>query len=176
MYARSATFPLGRLVGAVLGLLLPIEVKLRQARELFTLVSLFKLSTSSRNAACDAIVDLIDGGTGAGTLKHYTGSQPTNVSDASSGTLLGTNTFSSTAFGSASTGVATAASITSDTNAAASGTAGYFRIRQGAGGDTAALSQGNSSTSAADLNFDNNVIVAGGTIAISSMTVTMPVS
>ena len=176
MHARSTTFPVAQLLAGLLGLLAPIERRVRSAREFFTWANLFKISTGSRNAACDAIVDLIDAGTGAGTLKHYTGSQPTNVSDASSGTLLGTNTFSATAFGSASTGVATAASIASDTNAAASGTAGYFRIRQGAGGDTAALSQGNSGTSGTDLVFDNATIVAGGTIAISSLTITVPVS
>jgi hypothetical protein len=137
---------------------------------------LFKLGTTMRNAGCDAIVDTIDGGTPPGRLEHRTGTQPTNVNDASSGTLLGTNLFSNPAFGAASTGVATASSITSDTNADASGTAGYFRIYTGAGGDTAALCQGNTSTSGADMNFDNNVIVAGGTIAISAMTVTVPIS
>src|SRR5262245_25584390 len=140
------------------------------------MANLFKLGTTSRNAACVGIVDAIDGGTPPGRLEHRTGSQPTNVNDASSGTLLGTNLFGNPAFGAASSGVATANAITSDTNADASGTAGYFRIYTGAGGDTAALSQGNTSTSGADLNFDNNVIVAGGTIAISSMTVTVPIS
>lgn len=140
------------------------------------MANLYKLGTVGRNGSVDGFTAKIDAGTGPGTLKHYTGSQPTNVSDASSGTLLGTNTFSSTSFGASSSGTATAASITSDTNAAASGTAGYFRIRAGAGGDTAALAQGNSGTSGCDLNFDNNIVVAGGTIAISSLTLTQPIS
>ena len=137
---------------------------------------LFKIGTTMRNAGCNGIVLAIDGGTPPGRLEHRTGAQPTNVSDASSGTLLGTNIFSNPAFGSASTGVATASAISSDTNADASGTAGYFRIYTGAGGDTAALCQGNSGTSDTDMVFDNNVIVAGGTIAISSMTITVPIS
>ncbi len=140
------------------------------------MANLFKLGTTSRNAACDGIVDAIDGGTPPGRLEHRVGTQPTNVSDASSGTLLGTNIFSNPAFGSASVGVATASAITNDSSADASGTAGYFRIYTGAGGDTAALSQGNSGTSGTDLVFDNNVIVAGGVIAISSLTVTQPIS
>jgi hypothetical protein len=127
-----------------------------------------------RNAACNGIVQAIDGGTPPGRLEHRTGAQPTNVSDASSGTLLGTNTFSNPAFGSASVGVCTANAISSDTSADNSGTAGYFRVYTGAGGDTAALCQGNSGTSGTDMIFDNNVIVAGGTIAITSFTVTMP--
>lgn len=137
---------------------------------------LFKLGTTMRNGACDGIVDAIDGGTPPGRLEHRTGAQPTNVSDASSGTLLGTNLFSNPAFGNSATGTATASAITSDTNADASGTAGYFRIYTGAGGDTAALCQGNSGTATTDLVFDNNVIVAGGTLAISSFTITQPIS
>lgn len=138
------------------------------------MANLFKLGTTCRNAACDGIVDALDGGTPPARMEHRTGTQPTNVSDASSGTLLGTNLFSNPAFGSASAGVATANAITNDSSADNSGTAGYFRIYTGAGGDTAALCQGNTSTSGADLNFDNNVIVAGGVIAISAMTVTVP--
>lgn len=140
------------------------------------MANLFKLGTTMRNAAADGIVDTIDGGTPPGRLEHRTGAQPSNVNDASSGTLLGTNLFSNPAFGAASGGTATANAITSDTNADASGTAGYFRIYTGAGADTAALAQGNSGTSGVDLVFDNNVIVAGGVIAISSFTVTVPIS
>lgn len=140
------------------------------------MANLLKLSTTCRNAACDGIVDAIDGGTPPGRLEHRTSTQPTNVSDASSGTLLGTQLYSNPAFGNASAGVATANAIANDSSADASGTAGYFRVYTGAGGDTAALFQGNTSTSGADLNFDNNVIVAGGVIAISSQTMTVPIS
>lgn len=132
----------------------------------------FRLSTAARNAACDAIVDLLDVG-GAGTIRIRTGSQPTNVGDADSGTLLGTLTFSATAFGSSSTGTATAASITSDTSADASGTAGHFRDYTGGG---SIHSDGTCGQGTGDMSFDNNVIVAGGVIAISSFTVTVPIS
>lgn len=137
-----------------------------------------KVSTNQRNAMCDAAVDRIDGGTGAGTIAIRTGTEPTNVSDASSGTLLGTLTFSGTAFGAASSGVATAASITSDTDADASGDAGYFRCYQGAAADTAAEWQGKAGESgdSPEMTFDNKSIVAGGTIAISSFTFTVPAS
>jgi hypothetical protein len=138
------------------------------------MANLFKLATATRNAAADAIADLFDTGTPPARIEHRTSTQPTNVSDASSGTLLGTNIMSNPAFGSASSGVVTASSITSDTSADASGTAGYFRIYTGAGGDTAALCQGNSGTSGTDLVFDNATIVSGGVIAISSLTITVP--
>lgn len=140
------------------------------------MANLFKLGTTCRDAACNGIVDAVDGGTPPGRIEHRTGAQETNVSDASTGTLLGTNLFSNPAFGNSSTGTATASAISNDSSADASGTAGHFRVYTGAGGDTAALFQGNTSTSGADMNFDNNVIVAGGVIAITSFTVTVPIS
>jgi len=133
----------------------------------------FKISTAARNAACDAIVDLLDGGAGAGTISVRTGSPPTNVADADSGTLLGTLTFSDPAFGSSSSGTATASSITSDTTADASGTAGHFRAKDSNG---ATVLQGTAGLTGdtPDMVFDNATIVAGGIIACSSFTVTVP--
>lgn len=133
----------------------------------------YRLSTDTRNKACDAIVDDIDAGAGAGTIAIRTGAQPTNVGDADSGTLLGTLTFSDPAFGAASSGAATAAGITSDTSADASGTAGHFRIKDSDGN---IHSDGTCGQGSGDLSFDNATIVAGGTVAISSMTVTVPIS
>lgn len=133
----------------------------------------FRLSTDTRNKACDAIVDDIDAGAGAGTITIRTSTQPTNVGDAENGTLLGTLTFSDPAFGAASSGTATASSITSDTNADNSGTAGHFRIFDSS---PAIVADGTCGQGSGDLSFDNNVIVAGGTIAISSFTVTVPIS
>lgn len=133
----------------------------------------FRLSTNTRNKACDAIVDEIDAGAGAGTIAIRTGSQPTNVGDADTGTLLGTLTFSDPAFGSASSGSSSANSILSDTNADASGVAGHFRIRDS---DSAIHSDGTCGQGSGDLSFDNSTIVAGGTIAISSFQITIPIS
>lgn len=133
----------------------------------------FRLSTSARNAACNGIVDLMDAGAGAGTIAIRTGTQPTNVGDADTGTLLGTLTCSDPAFGNASTGVATASAITSDTNADASGTAGHFRMKDS---DANIVADGTCAQGSGDLSFDNATIVAGGTIAITSFTVTQPIS
>lgn len=141
------------------------------------MASAFKISTAVRNAMADALVDLLDGGTPPATLPIRTGSPPTNVADASTGTLLGTPAFGNPAFGAASSGTATANSITSDSSADNSGTAGHFRVYAGGAGDTSALFQGTAGESAdsPDLVFDNKTIVAGGTIAISSFTVTQPI-
>lgn len=133
----------------------------------------FKISVAARNAACDAIVDLVDGGAGAGTLQVRTGAPPTNPADADSGTLLGTLTGSDPFFGAAATGVATANAITSDTNADASGDAGHFRVKDSNGN---VIFQGTAGEAAdtCDMTFDEKSIVATGTIACSSFTVTVP--
>jgi hypothetical protein len=119
------------------------------------------ISTAARNALCDTLVDLIDVG-GAGTIKFYT---------SAFGTLLGTLTFSATAFGSASVGVATAAAITQDVSADANGTAVVCRIANGSG---TTIWEGTVGTSGADFNFNTNVFTAGDAISVTSYTVTMP--
>lgn len=133
----------------------------------------YRLATDTRNKACDAIVDDIDAGSGAGTIAIRTGAQPTNVGDADTGTLLGTLTFSDPAFGASATGTATASAITSDSSADNSGTAGHFRIKDS---DSNIHSDGTCGQGSGDLSFDNATIVAGGVIAISSFTVTVPIS
>lgn len=137
------------------------------------MASNFKISTAARNAACNAIVDLVDT-SAPGSVKIYTGAPPATPATAASGTLLGTCPMASpNAFGNASTGQATANGITSDASADASGDAGYFRVLDGAG---TVIFQGTAGEAAdsADMTFDVKAIVYQGTIAISSMTVTVP--
>lgn len=134
----------------------------------------FRLSTTCRNGGCDGIVDACEGGTPPAVLKVYDGAQPATVAGNPSGTLLGTLTFTNPAFGAASVGVATASAITSDTSADASGTAGHFAIYTGTA--LTPLADGTCGQGTGDLSFDNSVIVAGGTIAVSSFVVTLPIS
>ncbi len=139
------------------------------------MASNFKISTASRDAACDAIVDQLDAA--SATLAIRVGAPPTNPSDASSGALLGTLTFATPAFGASSSGTATrTASISSDTDADSSGDAGYFRVYPNGAGDTACAFQGTAGEAgdSPDMTFDTKAIVAGGTIACTSMTVTVP--
>lgn len=127
-----------------------------------------RLATATRNLGIDAIGDALNGG----TIQIRTGAVPTNVGDAAQGTLLGTLTFNATAFGAPATGVVTANTITSDTSADNSGTAGHARLLTSG---AAIHSDATCGQGSGDFNFDNNVIVAGGTIAVSSLTMTQPI-
>ena len=128
----------------------------------------YRRATATRNSVADTEGDLLN----SGTIQFRTGSQPTNVDDAAGGSLLGTCTYSATAFGAPSTGVVTAAAITSDTSADASGTVAHARILTSA---PAIHSDATCAAGSGDFNFDNATIVAGGTIAVSSLTLTAPI-
>lgn len=128
-----------------------------------------RISTSARNAAASAVGALLNGG----TVEIRTGSQPATPGTAATGTLLGTLTLSATAFGAASTGTITANTITGDTSADASGTAGWFR---GIDSSSTAVIDGSITASGGggDMTLDSTSIVAGGTISMTSWTLTMP--
>jgi len=104
-------------------------------------------------------------------LRIYSGTQPATAGAET--TILAQLTCNSTFAPAASSGVLTLNSIASDTSANATGTGTWFRIYQSNG--TTQVSDGTVSTVAAgtgDLQLDDTSIVLGGTVAISSATVT----
>lgn len=140
------------------------------------------ISEAVRNSVINGTFDTaFDGGTGR--INIYTGTPPATPATAATGTLLATLVIASDWIGAGASGVGTVGSITSDTSADASGTAGWFRFY-----NTDETAPGSAGTSAdhridgtcgqgtGDLSFDNAVFVAGGTVAISSFTITMPAS
>lgn len=127
-----------------------------------------RINTNARNAGVDAITALLNTG---GAIDIRTGAQPAAASDAATGTLLGTLTLSATAFGASASGTATANAITGDSSADATGTAGWFRAKTAGG---VAVIDGSVGTSGADMNLSSVSIVAGGTINVTSWTVTLP--
>lgn len=132
------------------------------------------LATASRNAACDSIVDLLDAGAAAGTVKIYTGSKPASPNDAATGTLLVTLTCSDPAFGASSSGVATAAAIAT-VQAVATGTAGYFRAAD-SNGNAVLDGTVTASGGGGDMTLDDITITSGQDVTITSWTCTMPAS
>lgn len=119
------------------------------------------LSTAGRNAACDAVTALVDV-SGPGNLVFRT----------SGDVEVATLPFSATAFGAASSGVCTAATITSDTSATG-GTTTKATLEDGAASIVITATVG---TSGNDINLSSTTIGAGDTVSVSSLTVTMPAS
>jgi hypothetical protein len=126
-----------------------------------------QLTDLAANTAVNAVVALLN----SGFLKIYTTPQPANANTAiTTQTLLATLTFSATAAPNAVAGVATFNAITSDTNAAATGTAVWFRVFKS--DNSTAVFDGSVGTSGADLNLSSTAITQHGTVAVSSFTYT----
>ena len=66
-----------------------------------------RLAVSLASSMADAVTAAVDSGSGAGTLKVYTGSKPATVETAASGTLLATFTLTDPAAAGAVSGVST---------------------------------------------------------------------
>ena len=108
---------------------------------------------------------------GSALLRIYSGSRPATAGAAT--TLLAQLTCNATFAPAASSGVLTLNAISPATSAAATGTATWFRIVQSDG--STFVMDGSVSTVAAgtgDLRLDDTNIVLGGTVAISSATIT----
>lgn len=116
-------------------------------------------------------------------IKIFTGSPPANVEAADTGTLLSDGmTMSATAFA-AATAVTTSGSrgatasanpIASDTDAAATGTAGYFRAYYWSGSEWVCVFQGDCGTSDTDMILNTTSIIQGATVACSAWTMNLP--
>lgn len=130
------------------------------------------MTISITAARANALLDAYAARFNSGQLKIYAGSVPANADAALGGaTLLGTLTFSATAFPAASSRSATANAITQDASADATGTASFYRAFESDG--TTLIEQGTVGTSGADLNLNTTSIVNGGPIQVSSFVRTM---
>lgn len=131
-----------------------------------------RLSTAARNASSNAVVDLIDAGPAAGQLKIYSGNQPATADDAVAGTLLATVALADPAFGDAANGAAQMADPAAVT-AAATGTAGWFRITDSTG---ATVMDGSVSdnTGNGDLKLSTTSLQSGGSVDIAAGPYTTP--
>lgn len=117
---------------------------------------------SVRNGMANHVVDQLDQGStnSAGAFLCQTAGEVT----------IATLRFSATAFGDAVAGVATAAAISDDTNASA----GTMTIGKMVDRDDNTIVQCSIGTSGEDVNFSSNVVEAGDTVRLTSLTYTAP--
>jgi len=126
---------------------------------------------------CDARVDKLDQGAGAGKVKIYTGTKPTNADAAISDTLLVTFTAADPAFGNAADtnpdARATANSLPITGSPAASGNAGWYLATDS---DDNPLWAGSVTTSGGggDMEINSVVIAVGTDVDITSWFATQP--
>lgn len=121
------------------------------------------LSTAAKNAAADAVVDLIDVGAGTATM----------VIKDSGGTALCTINLADPAFGAASSGTATLLGVPLSGTAGATGTASTFDVEDQDGTVVYSGTVGIAG-SGADAIIDNASITSGDTVQLDSHTITMP--
>lgn len=132
----------------------------------------FRLAAASRSAAADAVVDLLDAGSGAATIEVRTGTQPATPATSATGTLLLTFTLNDPAFGAASSGVASLdvdPSITA--TGVAAGDAGWFRAKDSNGN---VVFDGACATSGSELNLSTITVSIGLVVSITSGSYTQP--
>ncbi len=138
----------------------------------------FRITNAVAKAMANAFTTALDAGTAA-LLRIYDGTIPTDADTAlGAQVLLAELTFTATSFGAATDGnpggLITAASITSDSSADATGTASWFlMITQNAG---TVIAMGSVGTATTDMVLNTVSIVSGATVACSAFTITMPES
>ena len=127
----------------------------------------FQYSTTVRNAFLDNVETTIST---APTLEIRTGAVPANCAAADSGTVLVTMTLPSDWMAAASSGTKALSGTWQDTSADATGTAGHFRLKQGA--TTHIQGTVTVTGGGGDLTVDNTSIATGQTVTITSFTLT----
>ena len=136
-------------------------------------MAIVRIATTVKNSMLTPILNAIDAGAGAGTIKIYTSPMATLPSDAiGAQVLLGTLTFSDPSGASPSGGVFTASAITQDSSADATGTAAWARIADSTG--TVVMDVDITATGGGGSMQMNTVsVVIGGPLQISALTVTL---
>lgn len=121
----------------------------------------------TRNRLADSLADAFD----SGTLEIRTGAAPASAGTAT-GTLLASITLPATAFSAAATGAA-AKNGTWSATATDTGTAGYARFKNGADTLRMDVSVG---VGSGELQLSTLSIISGGTVTVSTFTITQPAS
>lgn len=129
----------------------------------------YTLSTAAQNAACDAIVDLVDTGSGTAAIQMR-----------DSGQLIATLNLNNPAFGASSSGVATLDVVTTavegSVTPAGFSTIDRFTIVDRDGTAVFTGSAGSVATSGADINLSSVTVNQNDEVRITGLTVTVPAS
>lgn len=128
-----------------------------------------KISVAVRNARLDAIETEI--GTSA-ILKIRSGTAPTNITDADSGTVLATLNLPSDWLAAAASGVKSKSGTWQDASADAAGTAGHFRIYASDGTTQHIQGTITGTGSGGDMELDNTVLALGQEFTVTSFSMT----
>jgi hypothetical protein len=128
-----------------------------------------KMSVTVRNARLDAIETAI--GTGA-VLKIRSGSVPTNIADADSGTVLATLTLPSDWMAAASSGSKAKSGTWQDASADATGTAGHFRLYASDGTTQHMQGTVTATGGGGDMEVDNTSFASGQSFTVTTFTLT----
>lgn len=126
-------------------------------------MAVLRLATIARNAAADAVVDLLDVGAtnAAGKIEIRSGAQPADPQTAATGTVLATVVLANPAAGAAAAGAATITDSAAVTGVAA-GTATWARFYNRA--------------NAAVMDCDVTATGGGGAITLSTTTISVGVT
>ena len=138
----------------------------------------FRISNSAAIRMADSMDEEINVGGAVASIRILTTARPADPDTAETGTLLAELLMSAVAFGAAVDGdpggELTAAAITDDSSADATGTAAYFRMRNDNSGTPDDVADGEIGTSGSDLNLNTVAITISATVSITSMVMTMP--
>ncbi len=135
-----------------------------------------RLSQGLRDSQIGNVRTLFNGG----ILEIRSGSQPAAGNDAPTGTLLASITLPNPGWSAASSGQIALTGTWQDASADATGTAGWFRLRQSAdGGGSSTTDERIDGTISAtggggDMTLDNVSITAGQQITINTFTLAQP--
>lgn len=127
-----------------------------------------QLSTTVRSSRATALNDAIGN---AGLLRIYAGSVPANVAASVSGNTLLAELTCGTPFGTVSSGVLTAGSITQDSSADATGTASFFRLTT-SGGTAVAQGSVTATGGGGDLTLSTTTVTSGQPVQVTSFAFT----
>lgn len=134
-----------------------------------------RASSALRNAALngESVAELIDGASGNGTIEFFTGAVNGTFGSLPAGTKISTVTLANPSFQAAASGSMTANTIQSDVSADATGDIGCFVLKSSDGtiqidGSVAVTSGGG------DIEFASVSATTGDTIAITSLSVSIP--